>query len=375
MKRKQGISLIVLVITIIVMIILAASVVLTLSNSGIINKANEAVEKTNIKEVEQLASLAWAEEFMAGKRGETLKTAVLEKLKDYTDKYTITVTDTGVTVTAGNAKSLNEYGFYYDIPYELSVEGTVSTCLVFTADKIVEGYVKRAETDPVHISIGNEEAEYAKGKITMSSEEFIVSDDGKTLVSSYEPEAIFKLSDLEYSDLCYNEKYISTNGNSYLIITEDNTITLNYKGAIKYRLPGSEIIKKGHILLPKAEESALNLNGDSVSTFAYAPPEIHYISMDGKVIKDDRDHFYFLVKENEILISGDCIGIHTCKVDEGMTWEQWVNSSYNTLGIIIDDQGYVVPTCCSEHQTRGALMTYGIDGYEYFISTSDDLIT
>ena len=84
MKKKQGISLIVLVITIIVMIILAASVVLTLSNSGIINKANEAVEKTNIKEVEQLASLAWAEEFMAGKRGDTLKEAVLEKLKDIT---------------------------------------------------------------------------------------------------------------------------------------------------------------------------------------------------------------------------------------------------------------------------------------------------
>ena len=49
MKKKQGISLIVLVITIIVMIILAASVVLTLSNSGIINKANEAVEKTKEK--------------------------------------------------------------------------------------------------------------------------------------------------------------------------------------------------------------------------------------------------------------------------------------------------------------------------------------
>ena len=103
MKNKKGISLIVLVITIIVMVILAASVVLTLSNSGIINKANEAVEKTNIKEVEQLASIVWAEEFMAGKRGDTLKEAVLEKLKDYVNKYNFEVTDSGIKVTEKGA--------------------------------------------------------------------------------------------------------------------------------------------------------------------------------------------------------------------------------------------------------------------------------
>ena len=44
---KKGISLIVLVITIIVMIILAASVVLTLSNTGIIERADLAVQATN----------------------------------------------------------------------------------------------------------------------------------------------------------------------------------------------------------------------------------------------------------------------------------------------------------------------------------------
>ena len=96
---KKGISLIVLVITIIVMIILAASVVLSLSNSGIINKANDAVNKTNLKEVEQLATLIWSEEYMEGKRGDTLKIAVLEKLNDYTGNFNIDVSDTGVTVT------------------------------------------------------------------------------------------------------------------------------------------------------------------------------------------------------------------------------------------------------------------------------------
>ena len=106
--KKQGISLIVLVITIIVMIILAASVVITLSNSGIINKAGQAVTKTNIKEVEQLASLTWADEYMAGKRGVVLKTAVLDALDEYTDKYDIDVTDKGVTVTEKGSGSEDE---------------------------------------------------------------------------------------------------------------------------------------------------------------------------------------------------------------------------------------------------------------------------
>ena len=48
MQRKQGISLIVLVITIIVMIILAAAIILSLNNAGIIGNANQAVFKQNI---------------------------------------------------------------------------------------------------------------------------------------------------------------------------------------------------------------------------------------------------------------------------------------------------------------------------------------
>ena len=53
MQKKKGISLIVLVITIIVMIILAGSIIITLSNSGIITKANEAVDLNNEKQMEE----------------------------------------------------------------------------------------------------------------------------------------------------------------------------------------------------------------------------------------------------------------------------------------------------------------------------------
>ena len=145
MKKKQGISLIVLVITIIVMIILAASVVITLSNTGIINKANDAVDKTNIKEVEQLATLTWAEEFMSGKRGDSLKTAVLEKLKDYADDYNIEVTDKGIAVTDKNDNTQTgwrierEYDDNGLITKAMVTDGTVSYEIGTTVNYMSDG--------------------------------------------------------------------------------------------------------------------------------------------------------------------------------------------------------------------------------------------
>ena len=52
---NKGISLIVLVITIIVMIILAGTIILSLSDTGIIDRASEAVENTNLDQVKTLA--------------------------------------------------------------------------------------------------------------------------------------------------------------------------------------------------------------------------------------------------------------------------------------------------------------------------------
>ena len=113
MQKKKGISLIVLVITIIVMIILAAAVVITLSNTGIINKASDAVDKTNKQQIVNLASLIWSEEYMDGKRGNTLKEDVLARLEDYTEDYNIIVTDDGVTV-----KDKNEVGWRIEREYD-----------------------------------------------------------------------------------------------------------------------------------------------------------------------------------------------------------------------------------------------------------------
>ena len=102
MQKKKGISLIVLVITIIVMVILAGAIILTLNNSGIIQKASSAVEETNLATVKEVASLAWAEAYADGVRTQVdLEKAVLDSLteaKVNTTQYTITVTENGVDV-------------------------------------------------------------------------------------------------------------------------------------------------------------------------------------------------------------------------------------------------------------------------------------
>ena len=108
-NNKQGISLIVLVITIIVMVILAGAIILTLNNSGIIGRASEAVEETNLATVKEVASLAWAEAYADGVRTvedladgtkgfETRIKEAFEKNNIDADKYQLNITTSGVEV-------------------------------------------------------------------------------------------------------------------------------------------------------------------------------------------------------------------------------------------------------------------------------------
>ena len=132
MQKKQGISLIVLVITIIVMIILAASVVITLSNTGVINRASQAVDLTNEAAVQDLAALTWADAYMSNKRGTDLVNEVTTKLGEQgvtADKWNISVTDTGVTVTNKNSSSGTGLGSLIKGPedYGKTVDYTVTT--------------------------------------------------------------------------------------------------------------------------------------------------------------------------------------------------------------------------------------------------------
>ena len=128
--KKQGISLIVLTITILVMIILAAVLVITLNNGGVINKANEAVNTTNLKQVQELAQVIWAEGYLNGDTTDKIQEEIEKQLGDAASKYKITVTDKGVTVK--KEASSTEIREYYDDP---SVVPTKAEYFTYNYDK------------------------------------------------------------------------------------------------------------------------------------------------------------------------------------------------------------------------------------------------
>ena len=97
---KKGISLVVLVITIIVMLILGGAVIISLGGNSILDRAEEAVEKTNIKQVQEIATKSWVEAYADGARTqEEFEAAVSEGLTGINiSKYAITITTSGVNV-------------------------------------------------------------------------------------------------------------------------------------------------------------------------------------------------------------------------------------------------------------------------------------
>ena len=109
--KKQGISLMVLILTVIIMVILAGTVIISLSNAGVINRSQGTVDDYNLKQVEELANLAWGEAYLAGN---TTQTKLKEYVMDYltkngvdTTKYYFDVTTKGVII-----KAYEENGWY-----------------------------------------------------------------------------------------------------------------------------------------------------------------------------------------------------------------------------------------------------------------------
>ena len=62
---KRGVSLIVLVITIIVLAILATVIIVSLNNTGVISRSNEAVFRSNVNSYKTELSLYIADQFIA----------------------------------------------------------------------------------------------------------------------------------------------------------------------------------------------------------------------------------------------------------------------------------------------------------------------
>lgn len=105
---KKGISLIVLVITIIVMIIIAGAIIISLNSSNVLNRANTAVSDSDLANARNACMLAWADA-VTGNDGIAKKDGAVVTAQYYydylnangfensADKYTITVNETNGT--------------------------------------------------------------------------------------------------------------------------------------------------------------------------------------------------------------------------------------------------------------------------------------
>lgn len=103
---KEGVSLIVLVLTIVIMVILSGVIVISLNNTGMIDKANDTVKQTNLDEMKELASIGWAVSYSKGARTKEALTAGVHAYIDSSgissvekDKYIIDVTISGASVS------------------------------------------------------------------------------------------------------------------------------------------------------------------------------------------------------------------------------------------------------------------------------------
>ena len=116
LNTKQGISLIVLVITIIVIIILAVAVILTLANNNPIENAHRAVNYNNEATLKEEATLLYADWYTQSTLG-TLDPNYKDKAQDYvkdklSDGYTqelidkLTVSNTGKITIGENGNQI-----------------------------------------------------------------------------------------------------------------------------------------------------------------------------------------------------------------------------------------------------------------------------
>jgi len=152
--NKSGISLIVLIITIIVMIILASAIIITLSENGIIGKANTAVEDMNDAQLKEAITLAWSDAQLKitadEKTDDWYYSTILQYLKD--NGYTGDVTDaiietTGIVPSPSLLK--DKYEYYYNSLSSAIADvnaGTVGTNSNADKDTAVAGiYVENGQ--------------------------------------------------------------------------------------------------------------------------------------------------------------------------------------------------------------------------------------
>jgi len=293
MQKKQGISLIVLVVTIIVMIILVGAIILTLSNVGIIPQAEKAVDETNLEEVQTIAGLAWSEAFMELQGGEItsekLEQKVLQKVSEEgidLTLYKVKVTDEGVKVALSSGLWEQEGlkvrkgsvtleigdSISYDetnggritglTPTDWKVLGAsdAGELLIMSTSNVVTSYTLGYETTMTDDSEKIEECQkdwltgpdqldelcklYGNGKGAAGARSIRVVDVNK--VTGYDPEIVKYIHDDDYISEYGNQVTFSYNGTTTPTYTGSNGATgnlLNFEGEKFCYYNGEEFVE------------------------------------------------------------------------------------------------------------------------------------
>lgn len=234
MKRnKQAVSLITLVITIIVMTIIAGTIILTLSDTNIFNKANDAVDSHNVKE--EITYIQSKIAFYALEKDKTFYEFLQQEfgennVKDnLDDTYTITLESGNSYIVWENGKVQSSKGIYIEatgFPLMLKTGETVTGTLKATLVDI---------TGEITWSIENNEIATISGTTGESITVTAVSQ-GKTKVTAtcngYTKEYIVKVSaevplgayveyGVSYKSFYQDKEYTSENGWRYFDLDEE----------------------------------------------------------------------------------------------------------------------------------------------------------
>ena len=143
MKEKKGISLIVLIVTIIVMIIIAGAIILSLTETNIIDQAEVAVEKHNLSEMKSAASMAYSDWILRENTTKDNTTDVQSYIRNsLINQGFLTWEDTSkyyITRTGGIEEIEDQDAFIYvlDIPvdnYEYTVGDIILNDGTYTID-------------------------------------------------------------------------------------------------------------------------------------------------------------------------------------------------------------------------------------------------
>ena len=192
-KCKNGISLIVLVITVIVMMILVSAVIISLENNGIIEKASQSAKRTDERQVQDLATLIWTDAYLDPAKKENIVNVVKRELASEgitEDEWNIVVDNLGVTVTRKkDNEDRNEISPDSPIAANRPFKVRDYTCVVEWASNM-SGYTIACDAmdkncNPVYIlKAGMTKAEYDAMGLKYRKGSWIYIWDGRTVSSS-----------------------------------------------------------------------------------------------------------------------------------------------------------------------------------------------